>query len=186
MFGKWTNVISGVWSHMFSPYRSLTRLLATAGEVRGRKKLQKMVFVAQSLGYPFPEPFELHVWGPYSDVLALKLKEMTDWGFAAEEVLPGPAGNQHYVYRPGPNAGRVLEEEAPGSERLAALLTHLNGQEATFLEGVATVLYLRAKGEPEAAVGEKLSRLKPDKFGDLARVQSVIAFANTLEAYRVH
>lgn len=185
MFDKETNVISGVWSRMFSPYRALTRMLATAGEVRGRKKLQKMVFVAQSLGHPFPEPFELHVWGPYSEVLALKLKEMTDWGFAAEEVLPGPAGNQHYIYRPGPNADRALEGE-PAGEQLAGLLQHLNGQEATFLEGVATVLYLRAKGEPEAAVGEKLSRLKPDKFADPARVQSVIAFADTLERYRVH
>lgn len=184
MFGNVTNVISGVWSRMFSPYRALTGMLATAGEVRGRKKLQKMVFVAQSLGYPFQEPFELHVWGPYSEVLALKLKEMTEWGFAAEEVLPGPAGNQHYVYRPGPNAGRVLDGE-PAGEQLGALLQHLNGQEATFLEGVATVLYLRAKGEPEASVGEKLSRLKPDKFADPGRVQSVIAFADTLERYRV-
>ena len=186
MFGTETNVISGVCSRMFSPYRALTWMLATAGEVRGRKKLQKMVFVAQSLGYPFPEPFELHVWGPYSDVVALKLKEMTDWGFAAEEVLPGPAGNQHYIYRPGPNADRALDGEEPAGEGLAKLLQHLNGQEATFLEGVATVLYLRAKSEPEAAVRTKLSRLKPDKFADPVRVQSVIAFADTLEAYRVH
>lgn len=173
---------------MFSPYRSLTRMLVTAGEIRGRKKLQKMVFIAQSLGYPFPEPFDLHVWGPYSDVLAVKLKEMTDWGFAQEAVLPGPAGNQHYVYTPGPNVEKALRElpqEAGAHEPLTTLVGHLNEQDATFLEGVATVMYLRAKGTASDDVAETLTRLKPDKFPDAARVQAVIDFADHLESYRL-
>lgn len=167
---------------MFSSYSSLTRLLLTAGEVRGRKKLQKLVFIAQSLGYPFAEPFHLHVWGPYSEVLAVKLKEMTDWGFAREEVLPGPAGNQHYVYAPGPNAERVAATEDAG---LLKLITHLNAKDATFLEGVATVLFLRAQGQRDEQVAESLPRLKPDKFADPARVNAVLAFADTLEGYRL-
>lgn len=167
---------------MLSSYRSLTRMLLSAGEVRGRKKLQKMVFIAQSLGYPFPEPFHLHVWGPYSEVLAVKLKEMTDWGFAREDALPGPAGNLHYVYAPGPNALRVSEAEDP---RLNDLVACLNAQEATFLEGVATALYLRGQGQADPVVAAALPRLKPDKFGDPARVQAVLAFADTLAAYRI-
>ncbi len=172
---------------MFTAYRLLTELLVTAGEVRGRKKLQKMVFIAQSLGYPFAEPFDLHVWGPYSEVLAVKLKEMIDWGFAREEVLPGPAGNHHYIYTPGPNAHRVLGEgQEPGQKRLAALVRHLNGQDATFLEGVATVLYLRSQGKDDRDAGSTLSRIKPDKFSDPARVQAVLRFVDELQAYRVH
>ncbi len=167
---------------MFDSYSSLTRLLLTAGEVRGRKKLQKLVFIAQSLGYPFAEPFHLHVWGPYSEVLAVKLKEMTEWGFAREEALPGPAGNQHYVYGPGPNAERVASTH---DARLDSLVAHLNGQDATFLEGVATVLFLRAQGQSDEQITETLPRLKPDKFADGARVHSVLAFANTLESYRI-
>lgn len=166
---------------MFSSYSVLTRLLLTAGEVRGRKKLQKLVFIAQSLGHPLPEPFHLHVWGPYSEVLAVKVKEMTDWGFAREEVLPGPAGNHHYVYRPGPNAERVAAE---GDPRLVRLVEHLNAQDATFLEGVATVLYLRAQGQADEQVASALPRLKPDKFPDGTRVRSVLEFANALGAYR--
>jgi len=171
---------------VFSAYRSLTEMLVVAGEIRGRKKLQKMVYIARELGYPFPEPFGLHMWGPYSEILTVKLKEMTDWGFAEEKVLPGPAGNPHYVYTPGPNAGRVLAE--PGAEkirdeRFRALVRHLNGQEATFLEGVATVMYLRGKGKPDGEVAAMLTRMKPDKFGDPERVRAVMAFADELKQY---
>ncbi|MFZ5816773.1 MAG: YwgA family protein [Bacillota bacterium] len=167
---------------MFHSYQALARLLLTAGEVRGRKKLQKMVFIAQNLGFPFSEPFELHVWGPYSEVLAVKLKEMVDWGFAAETVLPGPAGNQHYVYTPGPHAHRVAGEELSG---LASLVSDLNGRDATFLEGVATALYLRGQGKTDAEVRDTLPRLKPDKFSDPGRVEAVIAFLDGLEDYRI-
>lgn len=170
---------------MFSPYRLLTRMLLLAGEVRGRKKLQKMVFIAQSLGYPFSEPFALHMWGPYSEVLAMKLKEMTDWGFAQETALPGPAGNQHYIYRPGPNADKGAGQDAGVEGRYAALVAYLNAQDATLLEGVATVMYLRAKGTGEDDLAGLLARLKPDKFTDPARAQTAIAFAGELEAFRV-
>jgi uncharacterized protein YwgA len=172
---------------LFTPYRPLTQLLTLAGEVRGRKKLQKMVFIAQRLGYPFSEPFDLHVWGPYSDLLAVKLKEMTDWGFARETELPGPAGNTHYVYTPGANAARALEgaQESPKArERLSGLVVHLNNQDATFLEGVATVMYLRAKGMADDGVCESLARLKPDKFSDAARVQACLTFATDLDSFR--
>ena len=157
-------------------------MLETVGEVRGRKKLQKMVFIAQNLGYPFGEPFELHVWGPYSEVLATKLKEMTDWGFAAEEELPGPAGNHLYVYRPGPNAARA--SGGSSEDRLADLVTYLNSQDATLLEGAATLMYLKAKGADPAAAAEMLGRLKPDKYADPARVQAAQAFVHTLDTYR--
>jgi uncharacterized protein YwgA len=171
---------------LFTPYRSLTQLLVTAGEVRGRKKFQKIVYIAQQLGYPFPEPFDLHVWGPYSEVLAVKLKEMTDWGFAREETLPGPAGNQHYVYTPGGNAKVVLADAPPmqDADRLAELVRHLNDQDATLLEGVATVLYLRRKASDDATICDMLPRLKPDKFPDPARVQAALAFANELDTFR--
>lgn len=170
---------------MFTPYRLLTRMLVTAGEVRGRKKLQKMVFIAQNLGYPFTEPFDLHVWGPYSEVLAVKLKEMGDWGFATEAALPGPAGNSHYIYTPGPNAQRALQGEAEVSTYLQRLVSHLNEQDSTLLEGVATVLYLRARGQSADEVGAALTRLKPDKFSDPSRVEAAIAFADDLERYRL-
>lgn len=162
-------------------------MLTLAGEVRGRKKLQKMVFIAQSLGYGFTEPFDLHVWGPYSEVLAVKLKEMTDWGFALEETLPGPAGNSHYVYRPGPNAHRVLTAPAeclPDRERLASLVARLNGQEATILEGAATVMYLRARGLDQQAVTDTLSRLKPDKFAEDGRIAAAVSLADELAFFR--
>lgn len=171
---------------MFTPYRLLTRMLLTAGEIRGRKKLQKMVFIAQSLDYPFTEPFDLHVWGPYSELLAIKLKEMTDWGFAQEEALPGPAGNHHYIYTPGPNAERAAAGPDTPADRFSALVMHLNSQDATLLEGAATVLYLRAKGLTGEAVGTTLARLKPDKFGDQTRIEGAVTFADELEAYRLH
>lgn len=170
---------------MFSPYRSLTQMLMVAGEIRGRKKLQKMVYIAQELGYPFPEPFALHMWGPYSEILTVKLKEMTDWGFAQEEALPGPAGNQHYVYKPGPHAERVLAEPGAGpDEGFAELVRYLNAQDATFLEGVATVMYLQAKGKRADEVGPLLGRMKPDKFSDPAKVAAVLRFVEGVGSYR--
>lgn len=166
---------------MFASYERLTQLLAAAREVRGRKKLQKMVYIAQQLGYRFAEPFHLHVWGPYSEVLAVKVKEMTEWGFATEQTLPGPAGNVQYVYTPGPNAGRVCTEFDP---QLGRLVQHLNSQDSTFLEGVATALFLRGQGRETDQVTAMLGRLKPDKFAGLPRASAVIAFAEALEEFR--
>lgn len=155
---------------MFSAYRSLTELLLSAGEIRGRKKLQKMVFIAQSLGHPFGEAFQMHMWGPYSETLALKLREMSEWGFASEEMLPGPGGNSHYVYRPGPEAERIA---AVVDSELTDLVNFMNKKDATLLEGVATALFLRAQDVPEAEVSTRLSRLKPDKFTDPVRLRAV-------------
>lgn len=155
---------------MFSAYRSLTEVLLSAGQIRGRKKLQKMVFIAQSLGYPFAESFQMHMWGPYSESLAVKLKEMSEWGFAAETILPGPGGNAHYLYAPGPEAGRIAQK---AGAKLADLIDLLNTKDATLLEGVATALFFRMQGIPEADVGVRLSRLKPDKFTHPVRREAV-------------
>jgi uncharacterized protein YwgA len=38
------------------------KVFASAGEVIGRKKLQKMVYIAKKLNYPFYEKYNFHFY----------------------------------------------------------------------------------------------------------------------------
>jgi uncharacterized protein YwgA len=166
---------------MFQQYQPLCALLVAAGAVRGRKKLQKMVYIAQTLGYPFGEPFQLHMYGPYSDTLTTRLREMQDWGFGHETEEPGPGGGPVYTYRPGARAAALVQEIPPGLRDLAV---HLNEQDPTLLEGVATLLYLQGQGYSAQEAAALLPRLKPNKFANPARVAEAAAFARGLDRFR--
>lgn len=165
---------------MFEQYQPLCQLLLSAGEIRGRKKLQKMVYIAQTLGYPFQESFHLHMYGPYSETLAARVREIQDWGFGEEREEPGPGGGPVYIYRPGPRAAALSGELGQG---LHGLARHLNEQDPTLLEGVATLLYLRGQGYVESEAADLLPRIKPHKFSSPVRVAEVTAFVAGLEVF---
>ncbi len=56
---------------MLNDHQRLMNVFALSGEVTGRKKLQKMIYIAKKLGFPFQEKFEFHFYGPYSEELSL-------------------------------------------------------------------------------------------------------------------
>lgn len=59
---------------MLEEHAKLLGLIRHAGEIVGRKKLQKMIYILKKLNYPFQEKFQFHFYGPYSEELTLRLK----------------------------------------------------------------------------------------------------------------
>src|SRR6478672_10315481 len=68
-----------------------------SGEIAGRKKLQKMIYIAKKISFPFQERFQFHFYGPYSEELTLRVEELCNMGFI-EEVKEKKGGYYQYRY----------------------------------------------------------------------------------------
>lgn len=69
---------------MLNDHVRLMGALAASGEIIGRKKLQKMIYISKKLDFPFQERFQFHFYGPYSEELTLRVEELTNLGFIEE------------------------------------------------------------------------------------------------------
>ncbi|MCJ7841583.1 YwgA family protein [Lederbergia sp. NSJ-179] len=143
---------------MLNDHQRLMNIFALSGEVTGRKKLQKMVFIAKKLGFPFQEKFEFHFYGPYSEELSLRVEELCNFGFLSE-TKEDKGGYSQYKYQMTENGREFLEEYPTEIPHLKECLTNMNEQNARFLELVSTVLYFEQQSREEVEV--KIQTLKP-------------------------
>lgn len=131
--------------------------LSASGEIVGRKKLQKMIYIAKKLSFPFQEKFQFHFYGPYSEELTLRVEELYNLGFI-KEVKEKKGGYYQYRYtitENGEEFRHLYETEMP---YLKECLTSMNDQNARYLELVSTVLYF--DNLPKEEVVEKINKVK--------------------------
>lgn len=125
---------------MLLEHAKLMKVFADVGEVVGRKKLQKMVYIGKKLGFPFYERYNFHFYGPYSEELTLKIEELCNLGFLAE-VKENKGGYSQYRYsltEAGQEFLNHYEAELPDTIQC---MTKMNERSSRFLELVSTVLY---------------------------------------------
>ncbi|MGE6377260.1 YwgA family protein [Peribacillus muralis] len=142
---------------MFKDHANIINAISTAGEISGRKKLQKIVYIAKKLSFPFHEKFQFHFYGPYSEELTLRIEELCEMGYL-NEVREKKAGYYQYCYSitdAGQDFLSIQEVEMPALE---ACLLDMNERNARFLELVSTVLYFDTLEKEE--VTEKIFTLK--------------------------
>jgi uncharacterized protein len=142
---------------LFKDHANIINAISTAGEISGRKKLQKIVYIAKKLSFPFHEKFQFHFYGPYSEELTLRIEELCEMGYL-NEVREKKAGYYQYCYSitdAGQDFLSIQEVEMPALE---ACLQDMNEQNARFLELVSTVLYFDTLEKEE--VTEKIFTLK--------------------------
>ena len=70
---------------MFKDHARIINAVASVGEVSGRKKMQKIIYIAKKLSFPFEEKFQFHFYGPYSEELTLRIEELCEMGYLHEE-----------------------------------------------------------------------------------------------------
>ena len=70
---------------LLQEHAKIVQFISMANEVTGRKKLQKMIYIAKKMNFPFAEKYELHMYGPYSEELTLRIEELCEMGFLAEQ-----------------------------------------------------------------------------------------------------
>ena len=121
-------------------HAKIIQFIALAKEVTGRKKLQKMVFIAKKMNVPFGEKFQLHMYGPYSEELTLRVEELCEMGFLVEECMDKGSYVQ-YKYNVSAAGDKFLQSMNVADEKLPLLIDEMQVKSSRFLELVSTLLY---------------------------------------------
>lgn len=125
---------------LLQEHAKIAQFIAIANEVNGRKKLQKMIYIAKKMNFPFAEKYELHMYGPYSEELTLRVEELCEMGFLAEQCTD-KGSYVRYSYHVTEEGTSFLETAEAPHELLATCIERLNEKSSRFLELVSTLLY---------------------------------------------
>lgn len=142
---------------MLNDHLRLMNLFAMSGEIVGRKKLQKMVYIAKKMDFPFQEKFEFHFYGPYSEELTLRVEELCNFGFI-KEMKEDKGSYFQYKYEMTETGQEFLNSSQLNIPNLETCLKKMNEKNARFLELVSTILYFDQLSRAE--VEEKVHTLK--------------------------
>ncbi|WP_096185922.1 YwgA family protein [Evansella halocellulosilytica] len=142
---------------MLQEHAKLLALFKQTGEVVGRKKLQKLIYIAKKLNFPFFEKYQFHIYGPYSEELNLRMEEMCHLQFVSE-IKEKKSGYYQYRYHLSEKGSEFLEMSPYDFPEEKEVLNRLNEQSSRFLELVSTVLYFEDLSKDE--VKEKVYTLK--------------------------
>ena len=126
--------------NLLHEHARIVQFISLAHEVSGRKKLQKMIYIAKKMEFPFVEKYELHMYGPYSEELTLRVEELCEMGFLSEHCTDKGSYVQ-YHYNVTEEGERFLETAGTPHETLGVCIEKLNGKTSRFLELVSTLLY---------------------------------------------
>lgn len=140
---------------MLLNHARLLRFFTDAGEVVGRKKLQKMIYILKKIGIPFQEKYAFHFYGPYSEELTLRIEELCNLGFISEEKQEKGHYSQ-YQYQVTEAGRSFLEQVQDDLPPCKQQIEQLNDRRSRFLELVATMLFFDdlTRAEVEMKVAE--------------------------------
>jgi len=164
---------------LLNDHAKLMQAVMVSGEIIGRKKLQKMIYIAKKVAFPFQERFQFHFYGPYSEELTLRVEELCNMGFL-NEVKEKKGGYFQYRYtltEPGKEFLSLNEVDMPF---LQDCLVDMNEQNARFLELVSTVLYFDNLSKEEVA--GKVFTLKVSQRYTEAEVDEAYQYIESLKA----
>lgn len=142
---------------MLQEHAKVLHLLEQAGEVVGRKKLQKIVYITQKLRFAFHQKFQFHFYGPYSEALSLEIEELCQLGFL-QERLEDKGNYNVYRYQITEKGKDFLDHIPAELGNMLPIVDKLNQSSARFLELVSTVFYFESLSRSE--VEEKVFTLK--------------------------
>ncbi|MCP3739828.1 YwgA family protein [Rossellomorea sp. BNER] len=167
---------------MLKDHARLMSAFLASGEIVGRKKLQKMIYISKKLTFPFQERFQFHFYGPYSEELTLRVEELCNMGFISEvrEKKGGYFQYRYTITEEGQGFLNMYEEEMPF---LKDCLEDMNLQSARFLELVSTILYFDNLEKDE--VKEKIFTLKRKQKYTAEEVDEAYEYINQLK-YKIH
>ncbi len=158
------------------------KAFSAAGEITGRKKLQKMIYIAKKIDFPFFEKYNFHFYGPYSEELTLRVEELCNLGFI-NEVKEKKGGYVQYRYSLSETGEQFLSHYQLDMPPLDDTMKNLNDQNARFLELVSTVLYF--DNLPKEEVKEKVFTLKSKQRYTDEEVEDAYAYIESLQKQEV-
>ncbi|QZT34215.1 YwgA family protein [Caldalkalibacillus thermarum TA2.A1] len=166
---------------MLKEHAKLMCLLEQAGEISGRKKLQKIVYISKKFNFDFGERFNFHFYVPYSEELSLKIEELHHLGFISEKK-EHKNGYTQYTYRLSEKGEEFLRLYPTEIKGLEPFIRKLNGESSRFLELVSTLLYFDHL--PTAELISKVQKVKSKQNYTEEEIHKALNFIDELRALR--
>lgn len=163
---------------MLINHAKLIRFFQIANEVTGRKKLQKMIYILQKCNIPFEERYQFHFYGPYSEELTLRVEELCNLGFLAEEREEKTSYYQ-YRYQITTAGEEFLKQFSISLPDMTEKIQLLKGKSSRFLELVSTLLYFDYLEAAEQI--EKLHQVKPKQKYTEQEIQEALSFIQQIQ-----
>ncbi|WP_223594959.1 YwgA family protein [Neobacillus bataviensis] len=163
---------------MLKDHAKLMQAILVSGEIVGRKKLQKMIYIAKKVDFPFQERFQFHFYGPYSEELTTRVEELCNMGFL-NEVREKKGGYFQYRYTLTDAGKEFLSLNEVDMPCLQDCLIDMNDQNARFLELVSTVLYF--DNLPKEEVANKVFTLKSSQRYTEAEINDAYQYIEALK-----
>jgi uncharacterized protein len=163
---------------LLKDHAKLMQAIMVSGEITGRKKLQKMIYIAKKVDFPFHERFQFHFYGPYSEELTTRVEELCNMGFL-NEVKEKKGGYYQYRYTLTDSGKEFLSLNQVEMPCLEDCFNDMNEQNARFLELVSTVLYF--DNLPKEEVADKVFTLKSSQRYTMAEVDEAYQYIETLK-----
>ena len=165
---------------MFKDHARIINAIASVGEISGRKKLQKMIYIAKSISFPFEEKFQFHFYGPYSEELTLRIEELCEMGYLNEKKEKQKSYVQ-YCYSLTESGEEFLRMyPVVNMPCLKECLEDMKEKSARFLELVSTIIYFRS--EPKEEVIDKIHTLKSKQKYSSEEISEAYAYIEQLSS----
>ncbi len=149
-----------------------------AGEVVGRKKLQKMIYILKKCDIPFEEKYEFHFYGPYSEELTLRIEELCNLGFI-EEQKESKSNYYQYRYTVTEAGEDFLGHSAVELPSCNEMIEKMKDKSSRFLELVSTMLYFDHLSKKE--IEEKVQIVKKSSNYTETDIQAAWQFIKELK-----
>nr|WP_239534017.1 YwgA family protein [Thalassobacillus pellis] len=130
---------------------------ASSGEIIGRKKLQKIIYILKKCEVPFEERFQFHFYGPYSEELTLRVEELCNLGFL-KETKEEKKNYYQYRYLLTEAGRRFLDHYHLELPEMGEQIAEMKERSSRFLELVSTILYFEYL--PHGEINEKVLSVK--------------------------
>lgn len=162
---------------MLEDHAKVITVLKEAGEVTGRKKLQKIIYICKKLQFPFNEKYQFHFYGPYSEELTLRVEELCNLGLVSE-VKESKGNYYQYKYSVTDQGTEFLGHYNLDFPSLNECIFKMNEESSRFLELVSTVLFFDKLTKDE--VIEKIQTIKRKQNYSSDEIEEAYAFINGL------
>lgn len=162
---------------MLTEHAKLMKVFSSSGEITGRKKLQKMIYIAKKIDFPFYEKYDFHFFGPYSEELTIRIEELCNLGFL-NEMHEKKGGYFQYRYSLTEAGEEFLSHYDLEMPPLKECMEDLNSQSARFLELVSTVFFFDTLEKDE--VKEKVFKLKSKQKYTDEEIEQAYAYIETI------
>ena len=138
--------------------------------IDGRKKLQKIIYLVNSLGWNAIQDYRFHLYGPYSDDLLSEVENLEEMGLINVTKTSSPFGNPFYLHsltQKGQNflESLIRQNDVPALiDKTRRLSTDLSNFSAELLEVMASLYFLSSE-LPQGDINlwiDNLRELKPN------------------------